>query len=66
MTRVSINGESVTTAATTLAELVIEHVGQCRGHAVALDDAVVPRADLATTPLRADARVEIVTAVQGG
>ncbi len=37
-----------------------------RGIAVAVDGAVVPRARLAETPLAEGARVEIVTAVQGG
>jgi sulfur carrier protein len=37
-----------------------------RGVAVALDGAVVPRAQLGETVLHEGARVEIVTAVQGG
>lgn len=37
-----------------------------RGVAVALNEAVVPRGDWATTFLREDDRVEILTAVQGG
>lgn len=37
-----------------------------RGVAVALDGAVVPRAELSETVLHEGARVEIVTAVQGG
>jgi len=37
-----------------------------RGVAVALDGAVVPRAQLSETVLHEGARVEIVTAVQGG
>jgi sulfur carrier protein len=37
-----------------------------RGIAVAVDGAVVPRARLAETALGEGARVEIVTAVQGG
>lgn len=36
------------------------------GVAVALDGAVVPRRQIAETLLSPDARVEIVTAVQGG
>jgi sulfur carrier protein len=37
-----------------------------RGVAIAVDGEVVPRAQHATTELREGARVEIVTAVQGG
>ncbi len=37
-----------------------------RGIAVAVDGSVVPRARLAETALAEGARVEIVTAVQGG
>ena len=37
-----------------------------RGIAVALDGTVVPKAELAQTELHEGARVEIVTAVQGG
>jgi sulfur carrier protein len=37
-----------------------------RGVAVALDGTVVPRARLAETVLHEGARVEVVTAVQGG
>jgi sulfur carrier protein len=36
------------------------------GVAVAVDDDVVPRGDWAGHPLRAGARVEVLTAVQGG
>lgn len=37
-----------------------------RGVAVALDREVVPRGEWATTPLTPGARVEILTAIQGG
>ena len=37
-----------------------------RGMAVAVDAAVVPRGEWATTEVADGARVEIVTAVQGG
>ncbi len=36
------------------------------GVAVALDGAVVPRASWASTALAQDARIEVLTAVQGG
>jgi sulfur carrier protein len=37
-----------------------------RGIAVAVDGSVVPRAQHATTTLHEGARIEVVTAVQGG
>lgn len=40
--------------------------GPRRGIAVALDGAVVPRAQVASVRLAEGARIEIVTAVQGG
>lgn len=40
--------------------------GQTRGFAVAVDGVVVPRAQHRSTNLDEGARVEIVTAVQGG
>lgn len=40
--------------------------GAALGVAVAVDDAVVPRSRWATRELAADARCELVTAVQGG
>lgn len=36
------------------------------GVAVAVDDAVVPRSEWATTAVSGGARVEVLTAVQGG
>lgn len=52
----------------TVAELVAEltDADAARGIAVAVDGAVVPRADRGRVRLAADAKVEIVTAVQGG
>lgn len=64
-----VNGEPREVAdGTTLRALVTEH-GEDeprRGIAVAVDGSVVPRARLAETGVREGARVEIVTAVQGG
>ena len=37
-----------------------------RGVAVAVDGEIVPRAEWDTTPLRESARVEVLTAMQGG
>jgi sulfur carrier protein len=64
-----VNGEQREIAAgATLRELISEH-GESeprRGIAVAVNGSVVPRARLAETALSEGAKVEIVTAVQGG
>ena len=51
---------------TTLDLLLTEHGVPARGVAVALDDAVVPRASWPSVALRDGARLEVLTAVQGG
>jgi sulfur carrier protein len=67
--KVFVNGQSreVSTDAA-LADVL--HLGTdgrpARGIAVALDGSVVPRAQVNQTRLHEGARVEIVTAVQGG
>jgi sulfur carrier protein len=50
----------------TLADLLASAELPSRGVAVAVDGSVVPRAEHATTTLGEGARIEIVTAVQGG
>lgn len=52
----------------TLWDVIVGHgeVEPRRGIAVAVDGSVVPRARLAETALDEGAKVEIVTAVQGG
>jgi sulfur carrier protein len=54
-------GEELSAA---LARLGID--GDARGVAVAVDGEVVPRADWRTFTLREHARVEVLTAMQGG
>jgi sulfur carrier protein len=64
-----VNGEprQVPAAARLLAVLEVPDGAPApRGIAVALDGTVVPRAELSQTNLHEGARVEIVTAVQGG
>ena len=51
---------------TTLAEIVAELSAAPSGVAAAVNEAVVPRGAWPATPLAADDRVEILTAVQGG
>ena len=62
-----VNGEPLEFSGS-VADLVERRFGDRRrtGVAVAVDRAVVPRGDWDARPLAAGARVEIVTAVQGG
>lgn len=76
--QLSLSGESVTTSARTVLELVADHAGieltpagvavdgSRLGLAVALNQAVVPRSRWAATALRDGDMVEIVGAKQGG
>ena len=62
-----LNGEALQVAAdTTVADVASGRGVPARGVAVAVDGAVVPRARWAATPLADGARLEILTAVQGG
>jgi sulfur carrier protein len=65
--QVSINGEPHELPAQARVAAVLEVLGlPGRGVAVAVDGELVRRADWPTTPLADGARVEVVTAVQGG
>jgi sulfur carrier protein len=64
---VYVNGDPRTVpAGTGLAELVDAHTPSRSGVAVAVDGEVVPRTGWAARRLDEGARVEILTAVQGG
>ena len=64
---ICINGTPEPLAARNVAELIAERSEtQGRGFAVALNGAVVRRADWGTTPLKCGDSVEIVRAMQGG
>lgn len=64
---VFVNGERREVSAPVTLDQVLGLGGQApRGIAVAVDGEVVPRARHRTTSLAEGARVEIVTAVQGG
>jgi sulfur carrier protein len=64
---VYVNGDLREVAGSaTVADLVGAPGERNRGLAVAVDGTVVPRVEHATTPLHEGARIEIVTAVQGG
>lgn len=66
--RLSVNGtERAAPDGCTVANLVADLApGGCRGIAVAVNGAVVPRADWPATGLRDGDAVEVLTAVQGG
>ncbi|MCD7100658.1 sulfur carrier protein ThiS [Pseudoclavibacter sp. 13-3] len=78
MTQIILNGEAVETEADTVLALVAEHTctplaadgrpsdGSRLGIAVAVDEAIVPRGRWAQTVLAPQARIELVTAKQGG
>jgi sulfur carrier protein len=64
-----VNGQSSDVAAGETVAAVLERLGlslDARGVAVAVDGEVVPRAAWQTFVLAADARVEVLTAMQGG
>jgi len=66
---VQLNGEWRDVADGATVADAVELLGvplDARGVAVALDREVVPRGTWAQTPLTAGARVEILTAIQGG
>jgi sulfur carrier protein len=63
---ITVNGEPRDVAGTVEDVLAALGVEAQRGVAVAVDAEVVPRGAWATTPVADGARVEIVTAVQGG
>ncbi|HET9647187.1 MAG TPA: sulfur carrier protein ThiS [Microlunatus sp.] len=64
---VYVNGQPREVAGSATVAEVIGATGESsRGIAVAVDGTVVPRARHATTLLHDGARIEIVTAVQGG
>ena len=65
--RIWINGASrELSAPVTVAEALLALGAPASGVAVAVDDELVPKTDWARHRLRADARVEVLTAVQGG
>lgn len=63
-----LNGEVVHSTASTLVELLSEQgIDPTKpGIAVALNDAVVPRASWPEQQVRVGDRVEVITAMQGG
>ncbi|WP_165165438.1 sulfur carrier protein ThiS [Corynebacterium qintianiae] len=66
--KITVNDSPRETAAATVEELVREVLGEIpeAGTAVAVDGSVVPRSAWATASIGDGARVDILTAVQGG
>lgn len=64
---IHVNGEREPLSASTVAELLaLKEISEHRGIAVALNGAVVRRAEWNSTPLKAGDKIEIVHARQGG
>ena len=64
---ITVNGEQWhQDAGMTVADVVSRLTQEPRGIAVALDGAVVPRAKWGATEVADGARIEVLTAVQGG
>jgi sulfur carrier protein len=62
-----VNGEpSAVTPGTTLSDLLVALDAPPRGVAIAVDAEVVPRGEWTSFTLADGARVEVLTAVQGG
>lgn len=63
---IRLNGETKETASRTIAELLIELSSPQSGVAVALNGAVVRRAEHENAALKEGDEVEVIRAVQGG
>ena len=64
--KITYNGELLDISATNLEALILQQAGTDQGVAVALDGAVVPRSRWASTEVPEGARIDALTAVQGG
>lgn len=65
--RIELNGAAYDVAdGSTVADLIEAATGSVHGSAVVVEDQVIPRSSWREVRLRADQRVELITAVQGG
>ena len=64
--KITYNGELLDISTTNLEALILQQAGTDQGVAVALDGAVVPRSRWASIEVPEGARVDALTAVQGG
>jgi len=64
--KITYNGTLLDISTLNLGALIVPRAGTDQGVAVALDGAVVPRSRWASTEVPEGARVDALTAVQGG
>ena len=64
--KITYNGTLLDISTPNLEALILQQAGTDQGVAVALDDTVVPRSRWASTEIPEGARVDALTAVQGG
>ena len=64
--KITYNGTLLDISTTNLEALILQQAGTDQGVAVALDGAVVPRSRWASIEVPEGARVDALTAVQGG
>ena len=64
--KITYNGELLDISTPNLEALILQQAGTDQGVAVALDGTVVPRSRWASTEVPEGARVDALTAVQGG
>lgn len=64
--QIILNGETLTTTHTNL-QIFLDEMGQTQGRfAVEVNGELIPKSQLATTPLTENMKIEVVQAVGGG
>lgn len=64
--QITLNGETLTTTHTNL-QIFLDEMGQTKGRfAVEVNGELIPKSQLATTPLTENMKIEVVQAVGGG
>lgn len=64
--QITLNGETLTTTHTNL-QIFLDEMGQTQGRfAVEVNGELIPKSQLATTPLTENMKIEVVQAVGGG
>lgn len=64
--QIVLNGETLTTTHTNL-QIFLDEMGQTQGRfAVEVNGELIPKSQLATTPLTENMKIEVVQAVGGG
>lgn len=65
-TAIILNGEIQTTICNTLLELTQQLALEGKRFAIEVNENIIPKSRLATTPIHANDRIEIIQAVGGG